>query len=73
MIQCAASVLKLEMNQPGGARTLGASGTAKLERVRRAEDERILGLDVARFARDFRAFVEHEGAKSADRPRIELA
>jgi hypothetical protein len=73
LIQCAASVLKLEMSQPGGARTLGASGTAKLERVHSASGERVLGVDVDRFVRDFRAFLAREGATSADRPWIELA
>jgi predicted metal-dependent hydrolase len=73
LIQCAAACLKIAMGQPRGVEKLAELGLARLERVARDAAPTYMGLDVADFARDFRAFVAAAPASPDARPRIVLA
>jgi hypothetical protein len=74
LIQCAAACLKIPMEQPAGLARLTELGTAKLERVARAQPDgaRFMGLDLAAFARAMRAFAAGAPPSIDARPRLEL-
>ena len=71
LIQCAAASLKIAMGQPDGLAKLAERGTGRLEVVARSRRE-FMGLDVARFVAEFRAFAASRPASADARPRIEL-
>lgn len=72
LIQCTAASLKIPMDQPRGLARLAEIGTARLEAVAPRGGARYMGLDVASFVRDFRAFAASAPASADERPRIEL-
>lgn len=72
LIQCAAASLKIAMGQPDGLAKLAERGTARLDAVARAGRE-YMGLDVARFVAEFRAFAASRPESADARPRIDLA
>lgn len=73
LIQCAAASLKIAMEQPAGLVKLAALGTARLDKVGGRAPAPFMGLDVADFARAFRAFAASQPASIDARPRIELS
>jgi predicted metal-dependent hydrolase len=68
LIQCAAACLKLRMREPAGFASLASSGTEKLERVAE-ECAAYMGLEVASFAKRFRAFAAGAARAGAGDPR----
>ena len=72
LIQCAAAALKVLMQQPRGVAKLTLLGTERLERVIAAKGTSYMGIDLAEFVEDFRAFAASEPESPEGRPRIEL-
>lgn len=72
LIQCAAAALKVLMGQPRGLAKLALLGTGRLERVIETQGARYMGIDLARFVADFRAFAASQPQSAEGRPRIEL-
>jgi len=72
LIQCAAACLKLRMQQPRGLERLSELGTARLERVALQRGAHFMGLDLAAFVRDFRAFSAADPHSPDGRPPIVL-
>ncbi len=72
LIQCAAASLKIPMEQPAGLAKLSERGTQRLDLVARSSRGVYMGLDVAGFARAFRAFAASHPTSVESRPRIEL-
>ncbi|MEE8468974.1 MAG: DUF309 domain-containing protein [Planctomycetota bacterium] len=72
LIQCAAAALKVRMQQPRGLAQLTLLGTGRLEQVLTTAGARYMGLDLAEFVEDFRAFAASEPKSAEGRPRIEL-
>ena len=73
LIQCAAAALKLRLTEPRGFAKLSQAGLGRLERVAREAPTPWLGLDVAAFALEFRAFAATQPTDADDRPRLELS
>jgi len=73
LIQCAASVLKIAMGEPAGARRLADLGLEKLDDVAAHVGGRYMGVDLARFAAEFRAFAASEPSSIDGRPILVLA
>ena len=73
LIQTAAAWLKIPMAQPAGVQRLSELALEKLEGVARAAGTPYMGLDLAGFARDVRAFAASAPASIEGRPRVELA
>ena len=72
LIQCAAAALKVSMGQPRGLERLAQAGTGRLEQVLRSGAAQYMGLEVASFVAEFRAFAASEPQSAEDRPRLEL-
>lgn len=72
LIQCAAAALKVLMEQPRGVAKLTLLGTERLERVIASAGASYMGIDLAEFVQDFRAFAASEPNSVEGRPRIEL-
>lgn len=72
LIQCAAAALKVRMEQPRGLARLGDLGLEKLMHVMTREGNPYMGVDVATFQREMRAFMESTPTTIDTRPRIEL-
>jgi uncharacterized protein len=72
LIQCAAGVLKVRMQQPRGVQRLIELGTGRLERVANEADPHYMGLDVHDLLQAFRAFAEQDQPDVEVRPIIEL-
>lgn len=73
LIQCAAGVLKVRMQQPRGLARLTELGTARLERVCEHEGSPYMGADVAQLVEAFRAFAASDEPSIGERPTIRLA
>ena len=73
LIQCAAGVLKVRMQQPRGLARLTELGTARLERVHEHEGSSYMGTDVAQLVEAFRAFAASDDPSVERRPQIRLA
>ena len=72
LIQCSAASLKIPMGQPEGLIKLSEQGTRRLEGVIKSMGSSYMGLDVAGFVAEFRAFVSSAPTSEEERPRIEL-
>ena len=72
LIQCAAASLKVLMQQPRGLARLAELGTDRLLLVQKHRGARYMGLDVATFVREFRAFAASSPEDPSGRPRIVL-
>jgi hypothetical protein len=73
LIQCAAAALKIRMEQPRGLARLSELGTGRLAGVAARCGDEVMGLDVAGFVDEFRAFAAGAAPSVDDRPRIRLA
>jgi uncharacterized protein len=72
LIQCAASALKVRMEQPNGVRKLSELALGRLDRVAQSARGDYMGLDVRAFADEFRAFASSSPASADERPRLTL-
>ena len=72
LIQCAAGVLKVRMQQPRGLARLTELGTGRLERVAVEASPVYMGAPVAELVSAFRAFAASEAPSIDERPVIEL-
>ncbi len=72
LIQCSAAALKLRLEEPRGFAKLSSAGLARIDRVCEEAPMPFMGLDLARFAREFREFVASEPTDPEGRPRLEL-
>ena len=72
LIQCAAASLKIPMGQPRGLASLTRLGTEKLESIGRDVEGAYMGLDLASFVADMRAFASSEPETNEGRPRIRV-
>jgi hypothetical protein len=74
LIQCAAACLKAVAGDAPACRRLAARGLARLEQTHGdREGGTSMGVDVMRFAEDFRRFAEARPLAIADRPLLRLA
>jgi len=73
LIQCAAACLKATAGDAQAGRRLAARGVARLEQVSSDRGSTaMMGLDVARFAEDFRRFAGADPLVIAARPMLRL-
>jgi len=72
LIQCAAASLKIPMKQPGGLVKLAENGTQRLEGVQRSAGSAYMGLDLALFIEEFRAFASSSPTSADERPPLWL-
>ncbi|MEM7516119.1 MAG: DUF309 domain-containing protein [Planctomycetota bacterium] len=72
LIQCAASALKVRMEQPAGVTRLAEIGTGRLERVAHESRGEFMGLDLDHFVERFRLFAASQPETPDDRPRLDL-
>ena len=74
LIQCAAACLKAAAGDAPACRRLAVRALARLDEVHGEHGSGfVMGLDVGRFAADFRRFVDASPLAIADRPRLHLA
>lgn len=73
LIQCAAAMLKLRMQEPRGASKLATQGTARLEGVAGQAGEHYMGLEVAPLIAAWRTLVAQPSASHQERPLLVLA
>lgn len=74
LIQCAAASLKAAVDDRTACVRLAERGLHRLERVRAEHAEGYMGLELAPFIADFRAFAGRSGPRRSTRaPFIELA
>lgn len=71
LIQCASAALKASMSQPAACRSLAEKGLTKLNKVLESRESRYLGVDVRRFASEFRAYGDL-ASRHSDPPRLLL-
>ena len=72
LIQCSAASLKIPMGQPEGLLKLSQQGTKRLEGVMKSVGPSYMGLDLASFLAEFRAFAGSSPSSAEERPLIEL-